>query len=663
MSILAQGPSYFCTGREIFSGIMKNLTEHHAKCTLFPCTIEVMDALNSSKEESMRTPKKISVFLPFAMILLPFVLLFSQSEEATQIYENNKEGVVYFVAYGEEKNEIAKGTGFIIDQKVLATCYHLVSQARSAEGNDYKGKKVKFDGIIAVDKERDIALVKINRKKPALPLGNSDEVSKTAKIVSLGGNEIGEITLAEGEVLGFHQVQPNQKMIETTLAVPDSYSGAPVFDSSGSIIGMVVFLDFGKKITVPINYVKNMPKSGSETKFKDWNQEDYFSTLPGAYLAARTFYSLNETGKAEKFLRKVVELKPDDMESQTILASVLVKQRNYTSAVSTYNKIIQLNPNLDIAHYGLGLVYVKMMKWEEAIPPLKKAIQLNSENTEAYSQIGKAYQELRKFNEAAEAYKKYLDTNPQQSGEVYKQLGVCQMELEQYQDAVVSFQEASKQFTQDINLIYKLAQAHEKAGDIEKAAETYFRLAELSPEDTKVYYNTIINMYNNAKMPEKAAETAQKLIELNPNDTDAMYNLGYMYVQMEEYTKAIEAFQKVLEVNPAMEFAHLQVGYCYTQLKKYDEAVAAYKKMVEIFPENSNAWLGMAIGYMQQKKFANAVDPLKKVIELEPNNGNAYYNLAICYLNLHDNYSARQIYENLKSIDPGLAQKLKQYIK
>ena len=72
-------------------------------------------------------------------------------------------------------------------------------------------------------------------------------------------------------------------------------------------------------------------------------------------------------------------------------------------------------------------------------------------------------------------------------------------------------------------------------------------------------------------------------------------------------------------------------------------------------------FLGMS--YMQIKSWHMAVEPLTKSMELRPDSGNAYYNLAICYLNLKDNYSARDIYNKLQSVDPGLAQKLKKYIK
>ena len=605
---------------------------------------------------------KFFVVLTLVLLLVPSSALFSQSGEAEQILEKNVPSLVSFITFGEDKQEISQGTGFIIGEKIMATSYELVSQAKSAEGRDFKGKKIKMDGILAVDKNFGIALVQINRKDPILPLGNSDEVERSNKVYALGTNEAGEFSLSEGETFNFHDYK-SQRVIETSLSLMDTYNGGPVLNEAGQVIGMVVFLDVGRKIIIPSKVLELLPKSGAGTKFKDWQPEVYFETIEGVTLAAKLFYSMNNTSKAEKFLKKILEITPDDLDSHTLLAEVYTKQRDYSSAVSAYKKIIELDSNNDAANYGLGDVYIKMMNWKEAIPALERAVQLNPDHKDAYFQIASAHHELKEFDKAAEAYKKFIASGPRQAFDAYNRLGLCQMELGQFADAVTSFQEALKGIPDDVNITYKMAQSYEKAGQLDQAAETYYKLAELSPDDARIYYNTVINMYNAAKMPEKAAEAANKMIELNPNDPDALFNLGFMFVQMKKYEEAIEIFDKVIALTPEMEYAHLNKGFSLYSLKRYSDAIKAYSDTVELFPENADAWMFLGMSQMQLKRWANAVEPLRKSIELRPESGNSYYNLAICYLNLKDNYSARDIYNKLQSVDPSLAQKLKKYIK
>jgi tetratricopeptide (TPR) repeat protein len=609
----------------------------------------------------MKINKLISLLTLF-LLLIPSSKVFSQSEEAQQILEQNIASLVSFATFGEDKEEISRGTGFIIGDKIMVTSYDLISQAKSAEGHDYKGKKIKMDGILAIDKIFGVAIVQINRKNPILSLGNSDEMERTDKVFALGANEADEFSLSEGEIFNFHDYK-SQRMIETSLSLPDTYNGCPVLNEVGQVVGMIVFLDTGQKIVIPSKVLDLIPKTAAETKFKDRQPEDYFATIDGATLAAKIFYSMNNTSKAEKFLKKILEFKPDDLETHGLLAEIYTKQRDYSSAISTYKKIIELDPNSAAAQYGLGDVYIKMMNWRESIAPLEKAVQLNPDLKEAYFYIGTAYQELKEFDKAVEAYKKYIASGPRQAYDTYNRLGLCQMELGQYTDAVASFQEALKGIPDDVIITYKLAQSYEKAGQLDQAAETYYKLAELSPKDARIYFNTVINMYNAAKMPEKAAEAANKMIELNPNDPDALFNLGLMLVQMEKYEEAIEVFDKVIALTPEMEYAHLNKGFSLYSLKRYSDAIKAYSSTVELFPENADAWMFLGMSYMQLKNWSKAVEPLQKAIDLRPESGNAYYNLAICYLNLKDNYSARDVFNKLQSVDPGLAQKLKKYIK
>lgn len=605
---------------------------------------------------------KLSLVLTLGLLLVPSSMLFSQSGEAEQILEQNLPSMISFVTFGEDKEEISQGTGFIIGEKIMATSYDLVSQAKSAEGHDYKGKKIKMDGILAFDKNFGIALVQINRKSPILPLGNSDEIERNNKVYALGANEAGEFSFSEGETFNFHDYK-SQRMIETTLSLTNTCNGGPVLNSAGQVIGMVVFLDVGKNIIIPSKVLDLLPKTNAGTKFKSWQPEDYFATIEGANLAAKLFYSMNNTSKAEKFLKKVLEFKPDDLETHSLLAEIYTKQRDYSAAISTYKKIIELDANNDDAQYGMGNVYLRMMNWKEAISPLEKAILLNPGHTEAYFQIGSAHQELREFDKAAESYKKFIATGPQQSFDANNRLGICQMELQQYADAVTSFQEALKVMPDDVNITYKMAQSYEKAGQMEQAAETYYKLAEISPKDARIYYNTVINMYNSAKMPDKAAEAAYKMVALNPNDPDALFNLGFMLVQMQKYTEAIDILGKVIALTPEMEYAHLNKAFSLYSLKQYSNAIKAYTNTVELFPENADAWMFLGMSHMQLKSWGKALEPLRKSMELRPESGNAYYNLAICYLNLKDNYSARDVYNKLQSVDPDLAQKLKKYIK
>lgn len=604
--------------------------------------------------------KAMIVFIP--LLFLSFGL-FSQEMDSSSVMEASKEGIVSFVTYGEDKVVISRATGIVIGQDVMITAYHTVSAIASAEGRNYEGKKVKIKGILDVDRNFDIATVKIKGKLKPLIIGKSEELAAGKKVIALGGNESGDVIFSEGEIRDFLNLSATERVISTSLAVPETFCGGPLLDMNGKVMGMIIFLDRGSKFILPSNTLIKLSKQGKETEFKNWKYEDYFSTLEGASLAGRVFALMDETGKAQRFLEKVTELNPTDVEAHALLSSVYTKERNYEAAISSFKKVIELDNTRDSAYYGLGIVYLRTRNYKEAISALEKAVELNLGNKEAYSYIGNAYEELKDFAKAAEAYEKYVVSSPEDPWMGYLRLGLCRMELQEYEKASEAFLKALEEKPQDIKTNYNLAQAYQNAGHYQEAEKIYKRLAELNPEDAPVYYRTILMMYDQAGLQDQAIEAARKLIQLNPKSEINIYNLGIMYMKLERYDEAIQTFQDVLAVNPNYESSYYMIGFCYSKQKRYQESVEAFKKFVEIVPDNADGWFNIGVGYMLQKKFSAALEPLQKAVELRPDNASAHYNLAITYLNLKDNYSAREVYNVLLTIDPDLAEKLKKLLR
>jgi tetratricopeptide (TPR) repeat protein len=495
----------------------------------------------------------------FLLFLFAVSSLFSQSDEAKKILENNREGVVSLTAYGSDKKIVREGLGFVLENGVIATNYLLISEAVAVEGKNFQGKKVKIEAILGVDKNSFLALLKTKGKEPALTLGNSDNLKKDNKVFAIGNNEVGEIAISEGTVTNIQDYAPGRELIDSSISVLENSSGGPVFDTNGQVLGMTIVLESGLKFIIPSNIVKILPKK-AEVKFKDWQHENYLSTFDGSLLAGKIASLLDETAKAEKYLERVIKEAPDNIDAQSLLASVYVKERNYDAAISAYKRVIELNANRDDAYYGEGIVYFNMRRFKEAVLPLEKAVQLNPEHKDAYFYAANSYEELKDFAKAAESYEKYVNLKPEKQGIAYWHLGLCRFELGQFDAAAAAFQEALKENPQDTLINDKLAQAFQKSGQYEKAEEVYKYLAQLNPEYSLNYYRTILIMYDSAGMKDNAIETAKKIVELKPGDSDSLYNLGNMYYKQKRYDEAVEAFKKAIQIRPNFEYAYFTLA-------------------------------------------------------------------------------------------------------
>jgi tetratricopeptide (TPR) repeat protein len=610
----------------------------------------------------MNAIKSVKIISFVILFSLPLTVLFSQSDEAVKILESSKGGVVTLMALGANNEVLGEGSGFFVEQGVIATCYHLVSKAASVTGKNAKGKNLKIEGVLGVDKKLNLALLSVKGKAQSLAYGNSDELESGKKVFAVGSNESGEIMIAEGEAKNMFEIDSIRKVVQTSLDVPMHFNGAPLLGENGQVMGMIIFFERRFRITLTSNSLKTMEKQ-SLIKFKDWKPEDYMETEDAAYFAGKTSFLLDELGRAQLYLEKLSRTRPDDIEIHSILASSYESIRNYDMALKSYEKVIELDSNRHDAYYGLGMLLINMRQFENAMPHLEKAVALNPDYTGAYFYIGSAHQDLRNFDKAAQAYEKFLESRPENAWETYYRLGICQNELQQFESAIASFQEALKEKPQEVRIYSELAKAFEQSKQYDNAETAYMKIAELMPEDKIRLYRATLMMYDKARMSDKAIEIARQITELDPNSHENFYNLGYMYMNAKKYNEAIEAFNSALAINPNYDYAIFNIGVCYSNMNKHKSAINAFNRLVKIVPDNTDAWFYIGISYMQLKDFNSALEPLKKTVELRPDYANALYNLAITYLNLKDNYSAREVHKKLKAINPSLAQKLEQWLR
>jgi len=587
----------------------------------------------------------------------------AQTEEANSILGQAGPSVLALISYGSDKAEILKGSGFALGEDVVVTAYHVISQAFDVEGLNIKGKKVKLDGILGVDKVRDIALLKPKGKLTALPVGSVDSLAAGAKLFALGSNESGQIVISEGTFRKVVDLGPAGKILELTMPVPDQFRGGPLVDVNGQLVGMLFVGDRGLKFGLPIGTLVSVTRAGNVTEFKSQPQENYFETVEGNNFAGRAALGLDEQMTARLYLEKAVKINPSDVTGVMLLADIYARQRDYAEAVAAYRKVTQLDPNAAGAFYGLGTILLKQTQFKDAAEALEKAASLGYAGKELQFELGGAYEAMPDFAKAAAAYEKYISLGPADAWAAYLRLGICRTKLGEYDAAIAALLEAEKTQPKDLKVRDALAEAYTKAGRLGDAEAVYTAMAELNPPEAKTYFRQAFQMYDGAGKFDQAVGPLKKIIELDPKNETNFYYLGMTYFKAQQYDQAVAAFQQSLAIKPDFPHAWYQIGSSYFNAKKYKEAAEAYKKYAALAPEDASGWLNIGVAYNQAKNYEAALEPLKKCVELKPDNAVALANLAIVYINLKDNYSAKEIYNRLVTLDPAMAEKLKKYIR
>lgn len=164
------------------------------------------------------------------------------------------------------------GTGFVVrEDGVIASNFHVIGQHRAFEVEFADGRTFRPTRILAVDRDRDMALFEIDAKGlPVLELGDSDAVRPGQSIITMG-NPLGlEFSVGKGVVAAVRDLD-EQEMLQVAVPLEPGSSGSPVLDKDGNVLG-ILGIKSGDAIgfAVPINQLKPLLENPNPIPFAAW---------------------------------------------------------------------------------------------------------------------------------------------------------------------------------------------------------------------------------------------------------------------------------------------------------------------------------------------------------------------------------------------------------
>lgn len=173
--------------------------------------------------------------------------------------------VVSVIVYDKSGKALAQGSGFFVERTgKLITNFHVIEGAASVVVKSSSGAFYPVKGILGVDKQNDIAVLKVAGNDFAfLPLGDSDAVQVGDRVLAIGSPLGLEETISDGLISGIRDSEKST-VFQTTAAVSPGSSGGVLLNSKGEVIGITSFqLTSGQNLNfaVPVKYVRPLLKS------------------------------------------------------------------------------------------------------------------------------------------------------------------------------------------------------------------------------------------------------------------------------------------------------------------------------------------------------------------------------------------------------------------
>ena len=443
-----------------------------------------------------------------------------------------KPSAVAIETYDARGEKLSRGSGFFVEADRIVTNRHVLEGAHRAEVHSSTGVVFPVKGVLAVDAEGDLALLKIDAPAPPIRALALDKTSpQEGESVVVIGNPLGlEGSVTNGIVSAVRDIPTFGRIIQITAPISSGSSGSPVVNMQGQVIGIATLQITGGQsvnFAIPserisqlqiatITSLSDLVASTGRNKrakavqfFRDGlsflSKDDCEKALPYFEKAvesdsnyaeawAQSGFCNEKLGRHQEALdasKKAVSLRPSAESYFNIgLASFYLKQ--YREAVDAYRQSIKLDPfNAADAHFALGLVYRDWSKPDEEIQAYKQAIRLRSDYTVAYERLGSRYLKSKKYSEAVEVFRQLSALKPGDAN-APNNMGEAYFELNKLNEALESFRQSIRLKPDFGKAYYNLGRTLVALGNRDAALEQYTILTNIDP-DWAEKLNAIIN--------------------------------------------------------------------------------------------------------------------------------------------------------------------------
>lgn len=328
-----------------------------------------------------------------ALVLIGFLSHAAPAQESLpDLVRRVKPAIVAIVTYDAKGDALTTGSGFFIRPGQVVTNLHVIRGARrtAVKTLDGKGRVYEVSGLLAVDEEGDLALMRVDMS-PERPRSSELALSlpEEGETVFVIGNPLKlEGSVTDGIVSAVREVPGVGKIIQTTAPISHGNSGSPIFNLRGQVVGV---------ITVKVTNGQNISLAISSERVRELK--------PGA------LRSLAEIPAKDKMLDVGEALYRTGIDSLWL--------GNYDHAVGYFENAVNRNPTRVDAWIQVGYCKVKQGKNEEAIKAYQQALQLKPSSEDVLNKLGDAYYYADRLPEAIQSYKEAARLHPERPEAFY----------------------------------------------------------------------------------------------------------------------------------------------------------------------------------------------------------------------------------------------------
>ncbi len=442
------------------------------------------------------------------------------AQDLPDLVRRIKPSAVAIETFDFRGEKLSRGSGFFVDVDRIVTNRHVLDNAYRAEVHSYTGNVYPVKGVIAVDAEGDIALLRVDAPAHQVrPLSLDRTSPQEGESVFVIGNPLGlEGSVTNGIVSAVRDIPTFGRIIQITAPISAGSSGSPVVNMQGQVIGVATLQITGGQ---SVNFA--IPSERI-------SQLQVGPLVPLSDLVAAT--GRNKRAKAVQAFRDGLSfLSKDDCEK----------------ALPYFEKAVDADSNYAEAWAQTGFCREKLGRHAEAIEASKKAVSLRP-SSESYFNIGLASYYLKNYREAAENYRQSIKLDPYNAADAYYALGLVYRDWGRPEEEIQAYKQAIRLKPDYTSAYERLGSRYLRSKKFPDAIETFKQLSALKPGDANVP-NNIGEAYLEMGLTSDAVEAFRRAIQLRPDFGKAYYNLGKSLLTMGNRNGALEQYNVLLSLD------------------------------------------------------------------------------------------------------------------
>ena len=293
------------------------------------------------------------------------------------------------------------------------------------------------------------------------------------------------------------------------------------------------------------------------------------------------------------------------------------------AAEKDFRAVIAGEPNNVGAHGNLAVVFMRRKEWKAALGELRAAEKLAPKMAGIRLNIGLVYYRQGDYADAIEPFESVLRDQPESYQARYL-LGLCYFFKERYADTVTTLEPLWAHESANLNYLYVMSNAANRAGRKELDERASARLIEVG-HDSAEFHLIIGKAHAGAGLYDQAIEEFEIAARLNPKLPLVHYFLGTEYRRKNDFERAKQEFLKDIAIAPDVAYDYDELGAVCYALDQIPEAERYYKEALRLDAGLGTSDYGLAKIYKQEGKFAEALAALRAAGAIDPNSSSVYY--------------------------------------